>query len=365
MPSPTPAPAVVTTSETTHSTEVQVAAAADAAITNPATTVSADTAAPASTTTKPNPFQALKQTKDIFSDIQSAQNIDQIAVCLSKIVHDIDKYKFNTNVQLANLSGDLAEKDSENKALLKMNEKLSSENKDLLKMIEKLSDRISTLEFNAATPGLHGQGQTMAISLSTGASTQNNHASKHTVSTTPQTLSFAPSAFTPLTSGAPAQTQMPKASQKQQTNGALALTPANTASAPAQANGASVVQKTAQNMQSQPPAVLPKVPLQPNVAPALPPANNSQNQASALSIKGVPNLDHIYIGNVCPTFKADAVKDFIHNHTSIDKRNIKIQELTKNHLRPYSRAFKVSVPKGKTKCIHQPAVGQFNKGAAL
>ena len=206
----------------------------------------------------------------------------------------------------------------------------------------------------------------MANSLTAGGatqSTQNIPAPKHaagakslTLSAPAQTqvhmqqangaLAVTPAVAKPLTSGAPAQTQMHQASQMQQANGALALTPAITASTPVQANGASVIQKKAPNMQSQPSAV-PKVPVQPNVAPALPPVNNSQNQAPALSIKGVPNLDHIYVGNVCPTYKADALKDFIHHHTSIDKINIKIQELSKKQIRPHSRAFKVSVPKGK------------------
>ena len=66
-------------------------------------------------------------------------------------------------------------------------------------------------------------------------------------------------------------------------------------------------------------------------------------------------MDNIYIGNVLPSHTADEIKDFIHTHAKIDKELIKIQELSQNQVHPRSRAFKVSVPKGKLQdCLKLP-----------
>ena len=62
---------------------------------------------------------------------------------------------------------------------------------------------------------------------------------------------------------------------------------------------------------------------------------------------------HIYIGNVLPVHKADQIVSVIHTHANIEKEQIDIADLSKNQSHPRTKAFKVSVPKGKLHTVTQ------------
>ena len=78
-----------------------------------------------------------------------------------------------------------------------------------------------------------------------------------------------------------------------------------------------------------------------------------QNSAGTINIKGAPDLDHIYIGNVRPTHNADQIVSVIHIHANIEKEQIDIADLSRNQSHPRTKAFKVSVPKGKLHTVTQ------------